>query len=193
MGRGVYVLQHHIEETTNFILRNPSGVKKWLTLADKYMQTFAEAPKDFLLPKAHMILKPLIEVYARNPDGFLQYVLGVRDSFSPEDKAWEDVQVIYRRINGRYVQQQRRERSSRAVTKAIELFGGAPNYHVRLKWVADLEHEWAKRRLAFLEIHRDKLSNNRIDAETRADLLAEFWDIIDTEIYEGGLPDWGTH
>ncbi len=181
-----------IKDTTEFLLRNPSGVKKWLTLADKYMQTFVEAPNDFLLPKAHLILKPLIEAYAKNTDGFLQYIIGVRDSFSQEDKSWDEAQAIYRRINGRFVQQQRRERSSRAITKAVELFGAAPQYHKRLKWVADLEHSWAKRRLAFLEVHREKMANLRIDTETRADLLAEFWEIIDTEIFEGEIPPWET-
>ena len=137
-------------ETTEYLLRNPSNIKKWLTLADKYMQTFAKDPSIFLLPKTHEFLKPLIEAYAFNIDGFVQYIVGIRDSFSKEDLAWEQVQNIQRRVNGRYVQQQRRERAQRAIATAEELYGET-DYHSRLKWVADLEHAWAGRRLLFLD------------------------------------------
>jgi hypothetical protein len=153
------------------------------------MQTFAKDPSIFLLPKSHEFLKPLIEAYAFNIDGFVQYLVGIRDSFSKEDLAWEQVQSIQRRINGRYVQQQRRERAARAITKAEELYGKT-DYHSRLKWVSDLEHKWASRRLLFLDKHRDSLKGERIDTETRAELLLEFWEIIDTEIFEGDVPPW---
>ena len=178
-----------LRETTELLLRNPSNIKKWLTLTDKYMQTFAKDPSIFLLPKSHEFLKPLIEAYAFNIDGFVQYLVGIRDSFSKEDLAWEQVQSIQRRINGRYVQQQRRERAARAIAKAEELYGKT-DYHSRLKWVSDLEHKWASRRLLFLDKHRDSLKGERIDTETRAELLLEFWEIIDTEIFEGDVPPW---
>lgn len=100
------------------------------------------------------------------------------------------MQKLYRRVNGRYVQQIRRERASRACVKAEEIFG-TTDYHSRLQWVADLEHSWAARRLLFLDSHREASKTERIDTETRAELLAEFWDIIDTEVFEGkGLPPW---
>lgn len=183
-------MEPDLKNTTDFLLRNPSSVKKWLTLADKYMQTFTQDPLNFLLPKAHEILKPLIEVYARNTDGFLQYIMGVRDSFAKGDNAWEDAQLVYRRINGRYVQQLRRERSKRAVEKAQELYGSPPTYNARLQWISDLEHGWAQRRLSFLDAARKQLTNNRVDTETRAELLLEFWETIDMEIYEGKIPPW---
>lgn len=178
-----------LNETTEYLLRNPSNIKKWLTLADKYMQTFAKDPSIFLLPKTHEFLKPLIEAYAFNIDGFVQYIVGIRDSFSKEDLAWEQVQNIQRRINGRYVQQQRRERAQRAIAKAEELYGET-DYHSRLKWVADLEHAWAGRRLLFLDKHRDERKGDRLDTDTRAELLLQFWEIVDTEIFEGGVPPW---
>lgn len=178
-----------LNDTTEALLRNPSSIKKWVNLADKYMQTFAKDPETFLLPKTHEFLKPLIEAYARNTDGFIQYLVGLRDSFSKEDLAWEQVQIIHRRVNGRYIQQQRRERSQRAISKAEAAYGPT-DYHTRLKWVADLEHVWASRRLLFLDKHRDAQKAERLDTETRAELLAEFWEIIDTEIHEGRVPSW---
>ena len=57
--------------------------------------------------------------------------------------------------------------------------------------MADLEHGWAKRRLAHLDDYRRKSGEQRIDTETRAEILAEFWDVVDTEIYERReIPKW---
>lgn len=179
-----------LRNCTEFLEKNPHSVQKWLNLADKYMQTLVANPEMFLLPKAHEFLKPVIARYAKDIDGFSRYLIDIRDTFSPTDLAWEQVQTIYRRVNGRFVQQLRRERSNRAIEKATELHG-KPAYHSRLKWVSDLEHGWANRRLLFLDKYRDTMKGARIDVETRAELLAQFWEIIDTEIFEGkGLPPW---
>ena len=74
--------------------------------------------------------------------------------------------------------------------KAKELYGDT-DYHSRLQWVSDLEHLWAGRRLEFLDSYRSKYKSDRLDTETRAEALAEFWEIIDTEISEGrNIPPW---
>lgn len=178
-----------LPECTNILLRNPDKLKDWLTIADKYMQTYAGNPKEFLLPRAHEFMKPLIESYALNVEGFTQYLVGLRDCFDRSSQQFKDVQAIYRRVNGRYVQQQRRERMARAVAKAEELYGGFP-YTQRIQWMANLEHEWAQRRLAFLEIQRKRIGEERVPTDLRTELLLEFWDAIDTEIYEGNIPPW---
>mgnify|MGYP006100397055 CR=1 FL=1 len=175
---------------TDFLSKNPQSVKKWLNVADKYMQTLVANPEMFLLPKSHGFLKPVISRYAKDIDGFSRYLLELRDMFSTTDLAWEHVQTVYRRVNGRFVQQTRRERSHRAIAKASELYG-KPAYHSRMQWVSDLEHTWANRRLMYLDDYRNKMKGDRIDVDTRAELLGMFWEIIDTEIFEGkGLPPW---
>lgn len=83
----------------------------------------------------------------------------------------------------------RRERSNRAVDKALQLYGDV-DFQTRLQWVSNLEHAWAQRRVAFLEIERKRFENDRIDVESRVELLAEFWNDIDTEIHEGKIPKW---
>lgn len=180
-----------LPEFTNTLLRNPDKVKDWLSIADKYMQTYAENPNMFLLPRAHEFMKPLIESYALNLEGFTQYLVGLRDCFDRRSVQFRDVQAIYRRVNGRYVQQQRRERISRAVVKAEELYGEI-SYHERMQWMSRLEHEWAQRRLAWLELQRTRLKTDRLSVDHRTELLLEFWDMVDTEIYEGDLPSWNS-
>ena len=178
-----------LKECTNTLLRNPDKVKDWLSLADKYMQTFAKDEDLFLLPKAHEFLKPLIEAYAKNSEGFAHFLLGLRDCYDKRSAQFVEVQAIFRRVNGRNVQQSRRERIGRAVDKAEELHGEIP-YTQRMQWMANLEHAWAQRRLAFLEVQRDRLKLERLNTELRTEYLLEFWDIIDTEIYKGNIPSW---
>lgn len=180
-----------LPECTNALLRNPDKLRDWLSIADKHMQTYAENPRTFLLPRAHEFLKPLIEAYANNLEGFVEYLVGIRDCFDRQSAAFKDVQAIYRRVNSRYIQQQRRARMDRAIVKAEELYGRIP-YLARIQWVADLEHAWASRRLDFLEANRRRYKSDRLPSEDRVELLAEFWEQIDNEIYEGKLPPWNS-
>jgi len=178
-----------LRETTEVLLESPDTATHWLSTADKYMQSYAENPTGFFLPAEHLFLKPLVDAYADNLDGFVEYVRGVRDSLPRDSKGWDRVQRFYRKIMSRSVQQSRRERAERAVAKAEELYGRA-EFHQRLQWIAKLEHHWAKRRLDFLAERREKTENNRLSVEERAELLEEFWDEIDTEISRGEIPPW---
>jgi hypothetical protein len=178
-----------LSAVTATLLRNPDKVEEWLTIADKHMTSYEDNPEVFLLPKAHEFLKPLIEAYSNNLEGFTQFVLEIRDSFDRRSLQFVKVQAIYRRLNGRYVQQSRRERMARAIIKAEALYGEIP-YTKRMQWMAEQEHIWAQRRLAFLEQQRKRLKQERLSTELRTEMLLEFWDIIDTEIYEGNLPPW---
>lgn len=178
-----------LAECTETLLRNPDKLRDWISIVDKHMRSYAEAPHIFVLPKAHEFLNPLIQEYARNLDGFTQYILYLRDHFDRGSGTFKDLQAVYRRVNGRYIQQQRRERINRAVAKAEELYGSV-GYNERMKWMSDLEHKWAVRRLDFLEAQRHRYDNDRLPAEDRVDLLAEFWETIDHEIYEGKVPPW---
>lgn len=181
--------EESLPECTTALLRNPDKLRDWLSIADHHMQTYAENRATFLLPRAHEFLKPLIETYAENLEGFTEYLLGIRDCFHRQSAAFKDVQAVYRRINGRYIQQQRRVRMERAIAKAEEMNGSIP-YVQRVQWIANLEHQWAVRRLDFLEAHRHRYANDRLPSEDRVELLEQFWEQIDTEIYEGKIPPW---
>jgi len=178
-----------LSAVTATLLRNPDKVQEWLTIVDKHMMSYASNPSVFLLPKAHEFLKPLIEAFSHDLEGFTQYVLDVRDNFDRRSLQFVEIQAIYRKLNGRLVQQTRRERMARAIAKAEELYGEIA-YTKRMQWMAEQEHVWAQRRLAFLEQQRKRLKQERLSTELRTEMLLEFWDIIDTEIYKGELPPW---
>lgn len=180
-----------LPECTDILLRSPDKLKDWLSIADKHMQAYAENKKSFVLPRSHEFLKPLIEAYAKNLEGFTDYIVELRNRFDRQSGTFKDIQAIYRRLNGRLIQQQRRARTERAVAKAEELYGEIP-FLQRMQWIADLEHAWAKRRLDFLEAQRNRYENDRLPSEDRVELLAEFWEGIDFEIYEGKVPPWNS-
>ena len=180
-----------LPECKDTLLRNPDKLGEWLSVADKHMQSYAEDPKTFLLPKAHVFLQSLIETYTSDLEGFTEYLADLRDRFDRKSAAYKDVQKVYRRINGRYIQQQRRERMDRAVKKAEELFETIP-FLQRMQWIANLEHQWAKRRLEFLEAQRGRYKNGRLPAEDRVALLEDFWKQIDDEITDGNVPPWNS-
>lgn len=178
-----------LRHTTDILLGSPDNTATWLRTADRYIQSYLEDPKSFVLPKDYAFLRPLVENYAYDLEGFVRYIVGVRDCFDSKSAVFAHLQQLYRTVMGRHVQKVRRERAARAVAKAEELYGDT-DYHTRLHWVSKLEHSWAQRRLEFLTKHRERSENNRISSEERAELLAEFWDAIETEIYNGEVPPW---
>jgi hypothetical protein len=176
-----------LSQVTDKLLSNPEKTADWLDLADNYMQRYIENRQDFALPSQHKFLMPLIEKFASDCLAFLAFLVSVRDNFERNSKYFKEVQVVYRRINGRCVQQLRRERLARAVEKAEQTYGRT-DYHTRLKWSADLEKKWAKRRLAFLDAAR---GGKRMSVEDRSELLLEFWKEIDDKIDNNiGILPW---
>ena len=184
-----YNLDSEVRGCTEFFLRNPNAISKWLNTADKHMQSYVANPELFLLAKQHEVLRPLVMAYAKDLGGFTEYLLELRGNFDRRSAEFVEIQAIYRRTNGRYVQQVRRERMGRAMEKAEALHGPVP-YPTRIQWMTDVEHKWAKRRLEFLTTVRRNSGGEHLSTEDRTEALLEFWDVIDTEIHEGDLPPW---
>ena len=173
------------------LLKHPDSIGDWLKIADKHMQNYADNADMLALPTEHQFLKPLVKAFANDLEGFVRYIVHLRDNYGAKELAYKNVQTVYRKVNGRYIQQQRRARMDKAINKATELFGHIP-YVYRMAWMADLEHQWAKRRLDFLEDARGLYKSDRLPSEDRVELLLEFWNDIDTEIEEGNLPSWNS-
>lgn len=180
-----------ISDTTELILLNPAKAAAWLEAADRYRTLYLENPEQFILPAQNAVLAPLLEAYANNLGGMTRYMAGIRDELKRQgyDNEAEAVHTVYRKVYIRYMQQHRRERSTRALAKAVELHGDAP-FQTRLAWTARMEHIWARRRLAYLSAAR-KGNGGRLDIIQKNEALADFWDLIDQEIQRGErIPPW---
>lgn len=159
----------------------------WLKTVDGYIISYNKDPKVFILPKTHKDMLPLIEEYAYDLPGFVQFIQKVRDTTSGDN--YESVHKLYRTINGRLVQQKRRERFDRALDKAVERYGPYPDYMTRQRWISALEQKWRKMRLEHLDCERAKHSK-RLTREQVAYIVSQFWEELDAEIEQGDVPNW---
>ena len=164
--------------------QDPAG---WLRTADTQIINYLKDPKGFVLNKAHKDMLPVIEDCAYDLAGFVEFISAVRDNCTGVKQ--EAVYRFYRTVSGRLLQQQRRERFDRALTKAIELHGQYPNYITRMAWIHQLEQVWRKRRQEAMADARGS-KGSRIPRDELADVLSEFWEDIDAEIEQGQVPDW---
>ena len=176
-----------IHELTDDLLLNHEPAK-WLRLADSYIQMFNKSPREFILPREHARLKPLIEIYAHDLQGFVLYILGVRDSYTHDAATYADLHKLYRTVSTRALQQDRRVRLNAAVEKAMQLRGRPASFHTRATWARRMEQAWGQRRLQHMSEYRDKTQRNRLTVEERSEILDEFWKSIEEEIARGDLP-----
>ena len=130
-----------LNDATDVILAKPERTATWLTLADRFIGQYNDDRAGFVLPRAYAFLLPLIEHFADNPEAFLTYISGIRESFPRGSDSAKQVQALYRKVNGRITQQARRERAQRAIEKAITMFGNPPSYGARQLWISKREHE----------------------------------------------------
>lgn len=171
-----------LRETTQAILDsdNPAVLLK---LADRYVEMYNASPEVFVLPREHIILRPIIEVFHDNLGDFVGYVKAVRNVLAGVAKS--DVHEFYRTVSTRYVQQVRRARAERAVKAVERMLGRSLEPDEKVRLVKKLEQHWGARRTAMLKHAK---GSSRLSIDDRTVMLKEFWDQVDKEIDEGDLP-----
>lgn len=172
---------------TDELLSNHDAVR-WLRLADNYIQMYNKAPREFILPRLHAKVRPLIEIYANDLPGFVRYILGVRDSFQTESVAYMELHRLYRTISTRALQQERRHRVNTAVETALKARGTPASFETKQLWARRVEQEWGRRRMERMAEVRAKTRRNRLSVDERSQVLEDFWAEIDGEIARGELP-----
>lgn len=175
-----------IEEITDRLLKDPSIADK-LRLVDAYIAHRQRAGRRFVLPAEHAELESLIEQYAGRFPQFVDYVRRLRDTVAPKSNLYISLHELYRMLDVRLIQQQRRDRARRALD-LYESRNPKATWEDKIKWLRKLEQSWGRRRMAFLDDRRRKTAEGRLSTEEREELLAEFWEGIDKEIKEGKIP-----
>ena len=174
-----------IDEATEVILRQPEHIITRIDLLDRYIKSSDPNGPNFLLPPEHEVLQPIGEKIGTNLNEFIQYILHLRDRFSKNSAEWRKIQAIYRKINTRYIQQQRRERTKKAIQANRKVFTEKPEYSVKLQWIANIEKIWAEKRLLYLEVRRKSGHRAHLKYDELNEVLAEFWEQISEEIDRG--------
>lgn len=178
-------------DATQQLLSSPSPAED-LKLADQYIRMWNVQGGAFILPRQHAYLAPIIDAFSGKLDRFHKYVKGVRDecyhSYGERSAKYITLQQLFRSIEVRLVQQQRRERTSQVAEwfRATYPHVGAAQ---RQTYVRRVEQQWTAQRLQLLNAYR-KQHGGRLPEDTRRELLDEFWAGIDDQIKRGDLPPY---
>jgi hypothetical protein len=82
------------------------------------------------------------------------------------------------------IQQQRRQRSARAIELIAEHLG-PPNPNERLTWQRAIEKYWAEQRTGFAAEARRRHSKHKLSREELNSLYDEFWYQLDKRLNDG--------
>lgn len=158
-----------------------------LRLADKYLTQQQEMGDNFVLPREHVMVKPVLDYYAGDLAGWVKFVKGVRDRLPVDGRTYHaGVHDLYRLLNIRLVQQQRRERLDAAVAVAVKKKFVRDSYEDKQRYARRCTQTWKLRRDNMLKAHVP--DRGRISVAEREELLEDFWKQIEAEIANGEVP-----
>lgn len=176
-----------LRDSTQTILHSPKP-SALLELADNYIEMFNDLKDAFILPRDHAALRPLIEVFYDDLDGFVAYTKAIRNQLTQSER--QDVHLFYRRIATRRLQQTRRDRVERALAQIEKTLKRTLDGDERTRVISKLEQHWGKRRREYLDAHRRKSKHGRLSLDARAEILEVFYREIDEEITRNEIPQF---
>ena len=178
-----------LRQSTVWLLRAHDAAK-WLRLADSYIQAFNRMPQQFVLPREHAVLKPVIDSFATDTQAFAAYIRAVRDG--SEGATYDEIHDLYRTVSVRALQTQRRNRIRKAalllVPRVEEALGRVLRYDDEVVLAKFVEQRWGVMRLDAMAEARNELSKKRLPSEDRAALLENFWKGLDEALDTGDVP-----
>lgn len=178
-----------LREATTTLLR-AADIARWLKLADSYIQAFNRVPESFVLPAEHAVLKPIIESFASDTGAFAKYIRALRDA--NDGAAFDDLHDLYRTVDMRALQAERRARIRKAVLLLVPMMERAIErempYEDHLQAARFVEGRWGMMRLDHLAAERRLRNTKRLPTEERSIALERFWGDIDRALEEGHVP-----
>jgi len=174
-----------IRETTAWII-NSDDPAKWLKMADIYIDQYNKLRSGFVLPKEYDCIAALLEVFAKRHADFPDYIRVIRDNL-PKGEQSREVNSLYRTVMTRFLQQERRDRVTRAVDKANDLYGPL-SAEQKFGYARKAQKIWGNRRLELLRKAARHSSGRRLSMDEKAEILEIFWKEVDDEIDSGNIP-----
>lgn len=170
----------NLRQATSWLLHE-QDIGKWVRLADSYIQAYNRIPNQFVLPREHAALKPVIDAFALDTQAFAQYIRALRDG--SEGLAYEELHEIYRTISVRALQAQRRTRLRKAtlimVPRVEKALGRPLRYDDEVVLSKFIEQRWGAMRMDAMAEARSERSVKRLPTEDRSVLLEQFWQSLD--------------
>lgn len=175
-----------LRKTTERLIGMPD-VAHWLRVADAHIQSYNKLKSRFILPAEHELVKPVVEAFANDTGAFAEYIRALRDAVSGAAKP--ELNALYRTVSLRALQVTRRSRVRRAVTTLVpqieKQLKREVNYDEQMLLGRFIEQVWGALRLDAMSHERDARRLKHLDAETRNEILADFWSEIDKKLDKG--------
>lgn len=159
-----------------------------LRLADKYLQDFTENREDFILPKEHVLVKPLLEFYVGDLDGWKKFVRIVRDRLPQGSDERRAVQELYKVLEVRAIQRRNRILIDAATDVAIRKGLLDPTWESKQRYAKRCIQAWKARKDNMLKTVRSQSPTGRVSADHREKLLKEYWTMVSEEVNNGEVP-----
>ena len=165
-----------------------SHPERLIQLADEYLGRFEEMGDSFILPADHAVVKPVLEFYKGDLDGWVKFVKGTRDRLEKGTAEFNDVHEFYKKLNVRAIQ--RRTRAVIDVATDVALKKGLieDNWMAKQHYARRCVQAWKLRKDFMQDEVRRTAPKGRISVDHREQLLKDFWARIAEEVNNGEVP-----
>lgn len=178
-----------LRQATGWLLHE-HDIGKWVRLADSYIQAYNRIPNEFVLPREHAALKPIIDAFALDTPAFANYIRALRDG--SEGIAYDELHEIYRTISVRALQAQRRTRLRKAtlimVPQVEKALGRPLRYDDEVVLSKFIEQRWGAMRMDAMAEARNERNAKRLPSEDRTTVLEAFWQSLDKSLEDERVP-----
>lgn len=159
-----------------------------LRYADDLMELRRKQGAEFKLNAADAWLKPLLEFYTEDLDGWVKFTKNVRDRLDKTSTEYRGVYDFHKILAVRNIQRRTRAILDVAIDLAVRkgYIGGA--FEEKQRYAKRCIQVWKMRKDALLNNIRRASPTGRISVSHREEVLAEFWDNVAQEVNNGEIP-----
>lgn len=159
-----------------------------LKLADRYLQDFEDRGEEFILPREHALVKPILEFYVGDLDGWKKFVRIVRDRLPVSSQERHDVQELYKLISVRVIQRRTRTLTDAATEIAVKKQLIPSTWDAKQRYIKRCIQAWKIRKDNMMRTIRRQSPTGRISADHREQLLRDYWEQVAEEVENGEVP-----
>lgn len=161
---------------------------KALKLADDYLLDLERKGEDFILPRAHAPLLPILEAFSEDLPGWVAFLKSVWKALEQGTERYDGVKKVFDSVEVRMYQQRIRRLAALARDVALRK-GIIPDEPAdKERYVKRCRKVWTDRKLLLLRNARTMSPKGRLSESHRAELLAEFWQQLEDELNNGEVP-----
>ena len=165
-----------------------SNPERILRYAGDLMEMRRKQGDEFKLTAADAWLKPLLEFYTEDLEGWMNFIRGVRDRLEPKSDEFTAVHEFYKVVNVRFIQRRTRAILDVAVDVAVRKCMIAPDYMTKQRYAKRCIQAWKARKDNMLDVVRKSSKTGRISVSHREELLRDFWETVSAEVNNGEVP-----